>query len=466
MLRFFSFFPSVIDQDEATYFEIGRQLLEGKELYVDYIDIKPPGMFMIMAGFQAIAGNSSFFIRLFSALWIGLTAILLFRTIVLLLGKREPGLAGGVIYIFMVSCWAFYGLSVNTEIFFNLFTVLALYFFLRNRGGYDFLIGGFAVGFGVLIKQVMIFDILAFFVFFMILVMRDVRTKSLITLGRKILLATAGFLIPLGVAVFYFHRLGNLDEFQYIVLTAPRRYPTVFHAGRMAVYILDFVLRYAPVFFLYFWFILRQKGPNNRVFADYRLLGIIWTIFALVAVLIPGNRFGHYTVQLMLPVSFTAAGFFHPESPKPAWLLRFFRPVVSILLAGVLAAGIVLLQKMEFFDKPDIPREVADYLNPRLGHDDRIYSGNFNHIVYFLLEKDSPTPYLHQSLLLQENHIRTLGIDTLSEYSKIRESRPLFIISKTNPPPSWIRGYIDENYELIEVIRDEAFIFQKIVRRL
>jgi hypothetical protein len=53
-LRFFSFFPSVIDHDESTYLEIARMLLSGKILYVDMVDIKPPGIFLILAGLQAV----------------------------------------------------------------------------------------------------------------------------------------------------------------------------------------------------------------------------------------------------------------------------------------------------------------------------------------------------------------------------------------------------------------------------
>jgi hypothetical protein len=49
ILRFFSFFPSVIDHDESTYLEMARMILAGKILYVDMIDIKPPGIFLILA---------------------------------------------------------------------------------------------------------------------------------------------------------------------------------------------------------------------------------------------------------------------------------------------------------------------------------------------------------------------------------------------------------------------------------
>ncbi|HEX5625100.1 MAG TPA: hypothetical protein VFX48_03710, partial [Saprospiraceae bacterium] len=38
LLRFFSFFPSVIDHDESTYIVIAKALLEGQTYFKDVID--------------------------------------------------------------------------------------------------------------------------------------------------------------------------------------------------------------------------------------------------------------------------------------------------------------------------------------------------------------------------------------------------------------------------------------------
>lgn len=46
LLRLFSFFPSVLDHDESTYLIIGREILQGKELYTDVTDTKPAGIFL------------------------------------------------------------------------------------------------------------------------------------------------------------------------------------------------------------------------------------------------------------------------------------------------------------------------------------------------------------------------------------------------------------------------------------
>ena len=48
-LRFFSFFPSVLDHDESTYLIIGRDILNGKILYTDVTDTKPVGIFLFYA---------------------------------------------------------------------------------------------------------------------------------------------------------------------------------------------------------------------------------------------------------------------------------------------------------------------------------------------------------------------------------------------------------------------------------
>jgi hypothetical protein len=47
ILRFFSFFPAVISHDESTYLVIARGLLEGKTYFVDLIDTKPIGIFVL-----------------------------------------------------------------------------------------------------------------------------------------------------------------------------------------------------------------------------------------------------------------------------------------------------------------------------------------------------------------------------------------------------------------------------------
>ena len=53
ILRFFSFFPTLIDHDESTNLVIAKKILKGKVLYTDMIDIKP---FKRLRGSKTVAG--------------------------------------------------------------------------------------------------------------------------------------------------------------------------------------------------------------------------------------------------------------------------------------------------------------------------------------------------------------------------------------------------------------------------
>lgn len=121
-LRFFSFFPSVLDHDESTYMIIGRDILNGKSLYTDVTDTKPVGIFLFYAGLEFLTGNSIFWKRFVFAIVVGLTAFLVFKVSKKLFENRKVAFASGIIYIFYTSVWNYHGRSPNTELLFNLFT--------------------------------------------------------------------------------------------------------------------------------------------------------------------------------------------------------------------------------------------------------------------------------------------------------------------------------------------------------
>lgn len=78
-LRLFSFFPSVLDHDESTHLIIGRELLQGKQLYTDVTDTKPAGIFLFYAALEFLFGGSIFLKRFVFAVVVGLTAFLVFN---------------------------------------------------------------------------------------------------------------------------------------------------------------------------------------------------------------------------------------------------------------------------------------------------------------------------------------------------------------------------------------------------
>jgi hypothetical protein len=51
IMRFFSFFPTLISHDEGTYFVIARELFQGKIYFADLVDTKPIGIFLVLGLF-------------------------------------------------------------------------------------------------------------------------------------------------------------------------------------------------------------------------------------------------------------------------------------------------------------------------------------------------------------------------------------------------------------------------------
>jgi len=129
VLRLFSFFPSVLDHDESTYLIIGREILQGKELYTDVTDTKPAGIFLFYAALEFLFGGSIFMKRFVFALVVGFTAFLVFKVSKRFFENHKAAVASGFIYIFYTSIWVYHGRSPNTELLFNLTTVGTLLLF-------------------------------------------------------------------------------------------------------------------------------------------------------------------------------------------------------------------------------------------------------------------------------------------------------------------------------------------------
>jgi 4-amino-4-deoxy-L-arabinose transferase-like glycosyltransferase len=459
-IRFFSFFPSVIDHDESTYLEIARELNNGKILYVDLIDIKPPGVFLIFALIQKVFGYSIFVFRLVMSLWIAVTAFMVCKTVWLLVSDRRAAIAGGIIYILFVSVWTFYGVSVNTEIVFNLATITTLYLMIRFPGKWGFLSGGLIMGIGFIVKYMVLSDFAAFLIFILIGNLKQTGDRLSANLVLRMILAGTGFLIPFALVNIYFLTTGHYQAFSEIAFHATQRYPSEFDGLKMIGFVGEFVLRFLPVSFFYFY-TLFDKSLRSDEINKLKRLTIIWTLFVIIAVVLPGNSFNHYMIQLMLPVSIAAAAFFHSSRPLPDFLAKITSNKAGKYILFIFILVLMVLGWRDYYDKKDWPREVAGYLAPRLKERDVIYTGNYQHIVYYLLKKDSPTPYVHRSLLYSTRHIKALGIDPDKEFQKIMDQSPVYILMLEEVKNKLFNEFIEQHYTIETTLNNNIRIYRR-----
>ena len=66
-------------RDQSTYLLIGRSLLEGKQLYRDLWDNKPPGIFFLYAGISKLFGTALWGVALVDILWLLAISYCIFR---------------------------------------------------------------------------------------------------------------------------------------------------------------------------------------------------------------------------------------------------------------------------------------------------------------------------------------------------------------------------------------------------
>lgn len=462
LLRLLSFFPSVIDHDESTYIVIADALRHGKVYWRDVIDTKPIGIFVLFALFQSVFGKSIVVIRMITALWIALTGWMLYLVHRQLLPTSSPGVnnagpvASGMIYVLMTSLFTFFGVSPNTELFFNLFTIIAIWMVLRHQGVVWFFLAGLLIGMGFMIKYVVLFDAIALGLFFIWQQMR--AGKSWAYWLSRCMVMGFGFGIPVLLTWWYYRQLGMEDTFRFFTFELSGRY---FHhppLGEYLVFLLDCFARYLPITF---WFLYcagkwRVTGPSLPV------LSVLWGTLALVIVLVPGKFFGHYFIQVMAPLSLLAGSFFDRRRALPPAIGWMRKPIVLYPLLSILVLVNMFFQKKDFIDQRDYPKEVAAYLKEIMQSGDILYTGNYHHIIYLLTGTESPTPYVHRSLLWDKENLHALNLDQASELEKILNQHPRFVlIGKPIPADNILATTLASSYSLIKTFDQKATVYER-----
>ncbi len=443
VLRIFSFFPTVIDHDESTYMVIADAMLKGMTYQVDYIDTKPVGIFLVVAGMQLLVGKSIFAFRLLVALIIALTGFLLYLAQLKNGQSKRVALGSGIVFLFVNSLYTFFGIAPNTETFFNLFTALALWLFINEKRDGLFFLAGLSLGIGFIIKYVVMFDAAAFGFFLLLLAWHQER--SLATALRQCVWMGIAFCIPFGLVLLYYYQLEELESFWFHTFTVSGRYPkTRIVSDYFKFFFADFYPRFLPVSIFYFYALFSKSVP-----LPMRQFSALWGILVWVVILIPGNHYWHYCIQFLVPFSFTAGLFFGvPAERLPRWLRFITRPKFGFSFLALLIVVNLFIQKADYYDKTDYARQISEYMEPQLGPDDQIYMANIHQIAYFLLDKECPIRYLHHSLFWEPKHVQAMEIEVEAGLARIYEAAPKFIVLERPLKDDRLEPYLEEFYQL------------------
>ena len=120
-----------IARDQATYLYIAQRLWEGKQLYLNLWDNKPPGIFFLYALFVKVFGTAMWSVGMVEILWLTMISCFIF-----IFAERYLGTAPAVIAVVLHAAWRAslgYWDAAQPENFLMLFVLAA--FFLSSYSG-------------------------------------------------------------------------------------------------------------------------------------------------------------------------------------------------------------------------------------------------------------------------------------------------------------------------------------------
>lgn len=422
LLRYSSFFVSVIDWDESLYVLMAERWLEGSLPYEAVWDQHSVGLPAFFAAILYIFPKSIAAIRLSSCIAVAATATnLYFITRMLGRGRVGPCVAAALYLAWTARLW---GLAANTEIYMDALIVPAMYLLIREfispSGGYRAVAylcsAALLLGAAFQVKHVAVAETA---LFFGVVLATQYRTawKSITLLLASIAFS---FLLPTLVVVAYFYMKGLLPEYLRAVVTANLVYmtngPPLLETLRQLPR--SFLL---PVGLIILAAFVLWKRPY-----PLPLLILGWAIAACIDVALPGQFWLHYFLLLMPPAAILAGCLFNDI----VWARKRFALVaaLAILLIAINPIGIYSdAMKVRALTQRDVPQMVADVIKNDLSPGDFIFVVNYQPVLYSLVESRLPTRNVFPADW-SARYRAVAGVDPIQELETVFGKHPKFVI--------------------------------------
>jgi hypothetical protein len=312
-----------MERDEGEYAYAASQILRGGFPYLDFYNMKLPGVYYFYAIVFLIFGKKIAAVRIMVLVLNIIGGFLLVKIGEKWIDKKAGWLAGGFYMLFSLS-FHVQGITANCEHFVVVFFLLSLYFLVFQR--YFFM--GFFAALAVLMKQqgaILLIFSLVYFIYILI------KTKEEGFSLKKIALAKIGFLIPLSIFLLslWYHKA--IDAFKFFAVDYAQTYIQIrkpaFDFINLKLLFEEwerflFDCRISLVFALILGFFHKKstfKTPLNPLFL---------VLFVLIgyACVLPGWYFRAHYYQFMVP----------PVALLMAYLWSWFRSFNQDILFKIL----------------------------------------------------------------------------------------------------------------------------------
>jgi 4-amino-4-deoxy-L-arabinose transferase-like glycosyltransferase len=407
----------VADFDEQLYSFIGWRMTQGELPSVDWWDRKPFGLFAIYGAIHALFGPSALAYQLVAAVVTFAGAVLTFRLARLLVGRVSATIAATL----MVSLLAAYSsYSGQSEVFFTpLLLGMALLLVdprhpqFTRRAMWAMLLGGLALQ----VKYTVIAQCAFFGLWALWVEWRRGRTMPQLA-SIAAAFAALGLLPTLLVGLFYLWQ-GQFEAFWFANFqsffersAAPQgRWADSFWLGVAPLAVLALGGLYAA---------LRMVRPEP--FTSWAFFAL-WTLAALLTVLLPGTVYLYYYATMAAPVALLAVPLFDSRGPVRAW--------IGLALATALLA---LLNLPARFQQAQAEREATQALMEAIAPQvnrttDCLWIWDGPTALYRLADSCVPTRFVYPDHLNNALEAGALGIDQVAEVRRVLATRPGAIVT-------------------------------------
>jgi hypothetical protein len=438
--------PHYINRDSGIFLYIGRQITQGKLLYVDMWDHKGPLLFYINAlGYWLGKRNGVWLIECIFLSIATTTGYAIFRKIV----NPVFALFGTIAWLYTFFC-IIAGGNFSEEFSIPL-SFLSVYFFLlyleKERKIFPFLIG-ILMGLSAMLRPN---NIGIQLVIAAIIIFPDIWHRNIARAIRNGCLFCAGVLLVLAPISLFFYSQGAFYEFINATFLFNFLYASENNASAISVIPLFLIIMGWPCWFaIAGWFLLLKDSlikPRKLTAAIASLFIIGFPVeFALDT--LSGRPYIHYALMLLPYVGFLNAFFlsklfpFFKKQNNPARILVYML-LVSTLLLSFWIGNEFIKSLDQASPKVNENSEIVTFIKNNSKISDYLLVWGQELSINVLSERESPTPFAHQTYFLIEGVVNQNIENTF--LSNLDKNKPALIVITDALP------FLDNDPTLFEV---------------
>jgi 4-amino-4-deoxy-L-arabinose transferase-like glycosyltransferase len=464
ILRIPSLFEPYSYGDETIYLTMGEAIRQGKVLYKDIHDNKPPLLYIV----AAISG-SLFWFKAMLTFWVLITIIVFSKfTKALFPKKKKLQKVATVIFALLTTIPFLEGNIANAEIFMIGPTIFAFYILWTKKLNFKNLFTS-----GLLFSVSTLFKVPAFFdvptIIFFWLIIGGLRSKNIKSVTKNTIYLGIGYVLPIALTFVWYFARGGLQEYVEAAFLQNLGYLSSFRPEDIKD---PFFIRNLPLLIravavavgigaIYFF---RKKLSKQFVFLT------IWLFFSLFAATLSERPYPHYLVQSVPAVSVLFAMLFTLKNKEQTlsilpltlaffvpFYFRFWYYPTGVYYKKFVKFALGKIDKQEYLASfgGHVPRmyEIANFLVKSTKRKDKVLVwGPENQTVYALSRRLPPIKYIAQY------HISDFSNKKIV-LATIKNNKPkLIIILPDSSPFPELDQFLEKNYLQISSI-DKAQVW-------